>query len=962
MSLPQPKQLPSAITGLPAIDSLDYDDLRVRSDLQFDLHLRKAYQQRLSVLTAEHAAKRTEILLANRSRRRKGKAQRRLEQRGKTIHTESAVVGEMNDGAAEVTETHENVIDHSGEVPANTDAGKDLVDNHDGAKQMHSLNDFFMRPVTIYDATWNSATFYNVPLKVWDLWSLDPSVRAKLSNYAYFRGTMKIKISVSGTPFHYGKLLASYQPYAKYNDTLSAYDALLTSVVPGATDSVKECYNGYLSQAPGAERIDVKENEPLIITLPFISHKEMFRLYNDSPALIVNATSFNDFEEAGELRITTLNPFLVANDDYDTHVSLNVYAWVEDIQLGSVTGTNIDITAESKVVNNNPLYSGEGSLASRLYTSIAQGGTEYEKPGPITQIATTVSKVADVLSDIPWIGPFAKATSTISGQLGKVATWFGWSKPVILEKSAFVKNQPFANGAQFASCETAFRLTCDPKQELTVDQTIGGVNGPDDMAINAIAARESFLTTFEWTDAAIAMDTVLWTAMVNPMQFSIATLANGVEALFQPTALQFAVTPFTAWRGTLKYRFEIVVSKFHRGKLLFRFEPNAKQSALINSNETKLNQQNTVIVDIQETQDVCFSFDWAFPRAWADVDHTIADLNPNADVAHSTVGAAEIPGHARFSNGYVQVLPLNELVQPTSGSPVKINVYVSCDDLQVAYPTGVGLIGGREDLHRRFNYTESKEITHDTINKNDSNMEGIHDYHYGERILSFRALLKRYQTVSTIQATTPRDGAVLWNLTGNSIPWLASPILRGTVANEPIVPGNNRNNLLNYMRPAYIGMRGGFRYRVIPASGGAIGAAEFTRISNTARSPADLDYSNLGNSSATSPTGLAFNTAKNEGTVNFHPSSNGGVEFEIPFYSNSLFLFTNWDYGGNMATDVSLGYDYSTNSNWELRMAIDHSSIGQHPEKGETAFIIDAIPAEDFTFLRFQGAPPLCVS
>jgi hypothetical protein len=942
---------PSAVTGILAIDSLSFDEMRARPDLQFDNHLRAAYYQRLRALTHERAQVRTDELIRNRTMKRKGKAQRRSEQRGKSIHTESAVLGEMSDGSASVTEVHENVTDHSGEVPDNTSAGVSQLDSKDGARQQHSLDEFFLRPVTIYDSTWNSGTYYNVPLKVWDLWSLDASVRAKLSNYAYFKGTMKIKISVSGTPFHYGTLMASYQPYAMYNDNLTAFDGILASLTPGATLSVKECYNNYLSQAPGVAYVDVKENQPVVLTLPFISHKQMFRLYNEAGTAIVNATSFNDFEEAGELRLVTLNPFLIANDDYDTHVSLNVYAWVEDIQLGCITGTNIDITAESK------------TLGQRFIASLERGGTEYEHPGPVTIAATTVEKISNILADIPVIGPFAKATSTISRSVGKVASWFGWSKPVVLEKPCFVKNNPFANGANLAGNDTAFRITCDPKQELTVDQTIGGVDGPDDMAINSISARETFLTTFEWLDTAIAMDTVLWRALVTPTQYSIAGLTNGVAALIQPTTTDFVSRPFQYWRGTMKYRFEIVCSKFHRGKLLFKFEPNCAQAILISSNETKLNQQNTVIVDIQDTQDICFSFDWAFPRAWAQIQHELANLTPNATNAYEDLALATVAVRGPFANGFVEVIPLNELVQPTAGSGVKINVYVSCEDLQLAYPTGEGLLGGAEDTSRRYNYTESKDVTHDTINANDSTLDGIHDYHFGERVLSLRSLLKRYQTVTTQSSTTTTNGAVLWALNGNSIPWNASPVRKGTIASEPSNPGEFRNNLYNYMRPAYMGMRGGFRFRVVPMTGGLMGPATYTKVTMSELLDSGVNQTSIGNMSAVANGALTSNRSRNEGTIIFHPASNGGVEFEIPFYSPSLFLFAfAYDYGSSYSADPAMGYDSYTNAKWTARFVIDHSSASAYGNKGGTVFMVDAIPAEDFTFLRFQGAPPICIA
>jgi hypothetical protein len=96
--------------------------------------------------------------------------------------------------------------------------------------------------------------------------------------------------------------------------------------------------------------------------------------------------------------------------------------------------------------------------------------------------------------------------------------------------------------------------------------------------------------------------------------------------------------------------------------------------------------------------------------------------------------------------------------------------------------------------------------------------------------------------------------------------------------------------------------------------------------------------------------------------VNFHPTSNGGVEFEIPFYSSSLFVFAfDEKYGDILSADPAMGYNSYFNASWVARFVIDHGTITSHANKGKTVFMVDAIPAEDFTFLRFQGAPMICI-
>ena len=84
-----------------------------------------------------------------------------------------------------------------------------------------------------------------------------------------------------------------------------------------------------------------------------------------------------------------------------------------------------------------------------------------------------------------------------------------------------------------------------------------------------------------------------------------------------------------------------------------------------------------------------------------------------------------------------------------------------------------------------------------------------------------------------------------------------------------------------------------------------------------------------------------------DGTVNFHIATNGGVEFEVPFYSRNLFVFSfaRWFSNGSDSFD-----DY-WNQAWSAKTLLKTTS-------GQTNIVVqDFATAEDFTFLRFQGAP-----
>lgn len=174
----------------------------------------------------------------------------------------------------------------------------------------------------------------------------------------------------------------------------------------------------------------------------------------------------------------------------------------------------------------------------------------------------------------------------------------------------------------------------------------------------------------------------IWQTLVNPNITSSTTL-GGLEG-FMPTALAFATDPFSFWRGDLIFRFEIVCSAFHRGKLAIYHDPNWAQSDLINTN-LSLNKQFFRIIDIQETQMIEFKVNWVFPRPWA---RTAAYPLTNGIVNPSFVSTAL----ADYVNGFIGVTPFITLQSPDD-SLVQVNCYVYAENMHVNFFSEKNLLG-----------------------------------------------------------------------------------------------------------------------------------------------------------------------------------------------------------------------------------------------------------------------------
>jgi hypothetical protein len=808
------------------------------------------------------------------------------------IFTESGLMGEMHSGAVSsgMEQKIESMLDVSGEAVSYKSSGKVREPIDSGQYNILDVDDFFSRPVEITSFSIVPGTEVAQELKVWDLWSLNPAVRAKLRNYAYFSGNLHIKIAVSGTPFHMGRLLSVYCPYPVQNATLQEHLSALA-----LQPDWKPLLMNFLSQQMGRVTINVNENKPVIMEAPFIAPKQMYNLYNNFNTLAISdVTSFNDFEDAGSLFIYSLNTVdSVSTSPSD--VSVQVYAWAEDVKLGVPTGTLLAITTES-------------------------GSMDERDTGPIENITSKVVSISKALESVPFLRPFAMASTLMFQGANAFASIFGWSYPVNVGEISRVRNQPLSNGANTIGFSTAKRITLDPKQELTVDPSVVAVDR-DELLIRDIAAIETYLDTFTWSeiDTPLISDLFACRASPNLVTRYVGTGLN--PTCHQPTPMAWVSQMFGFWRGTIKFRLEIVCSNFHRGKLAVVYEPNLRQSALIRA-DIDLNKQFVNIIDIQETQSYELCIDWASPRPWQEIgdDPTLNYQNfDSGNTAH------------RLANGFIYIVPFTALQSPDS-SDVSVNVYVSCEDLRVQYPVETNFPTTRDIL------TESGDmeaidapVTCFTLNPTSAEEKGISTYYFGEEPLSLRALLKRFNISEQIDILPDANTTKLLTAQFNNFPAIY-PSYGGGAATYV--------NLISHMRYAFLAMRGGLRKRVWPHFEHSFVPQAQCKV--TLDAPSDVEITPSASIAVAAPSGASIN-----GTVTFVYDTNGGVEFEVPFYSSNLFAFApQSDLGGPPTTTFvpSLLRSYTVEE--ELVGASDSGYITE-----ETA------TAEDFMFMRFIGVP-----
>jgi hypothetical protein len=204
---------------------------------------------------------------------------------------------------------------------------------------------------------------------------------------------------------------------------------------------------------------------------------------------------------------------------------------------------------------------------------------------------------------------------------------------------------------------------------------------------------------------------------------------------------------------------------------------------------------------------------------------------------------------------------------------------------------------------------------------------------FGERIKSFRALLKRPQTLFFLGGFNQTEANYLYL---NAFPnnrryyqWTENWATPNTASNV---------DLFSYLRGAFIGMRGGFRYSIFP----------YNHTGDLRALSANTYRGQDGDPSLFSPVSTLSVSVNHTGSHFALMSSNPALNFEVPYYETSRFVSSQ----GIKLKDYNI-FPHSKD--------IQRIRLGFYSEdKADNTFTaqVTAVPADDFTFIGRVGAPP----
>lgn len=697
---------------------------------------------------------------------------------------------------------------------------------------------FLSRPVKIASFTWNESDAVKTShqFSPWNLYFTDARVKYKLNNFAFISCKLKVKILINASPFYYGAMYCGYQPLPNFSTSTIVADASNRDLIP-------------YSQRPSVW-LYPQVNEGAEMELPF------FWPYN-----MLNAQSASEMTNVGQLTFLNYTTLQSANGASGSGVSIVIYAWAEDVDL---SGPSVGLATQSL----------DWEVQSDEY------GT-----GPVSSVASAVASAASWLTDLPVIGPFARATEIGAGAISSIAKIFGFTNVPVIEDTCPYRPEPFP---KLASTECGYpveKLTLDSKNELTISGEAIGLDNTDELCLSYLAGKESFLTQFTW-NSSDAVDTLKFTSLVTPNLFDMTSLTQ--QTAYYLTPMCWLSTLFQEWRGDIIFRFRVVASVFHKGRLRISFDPSGYTSENITTDAASSNVVFTEIVDLSEQTDVEFRVPYQQARAFL--------FNDSLNIAITGWSTSTTPTWSydpNKHNGTITVRVQTALTAPVASSSVQVLCFVrAADNIEFANP---------QAPQQLTTWT----VQSDVIGTDTPTFAPERNLVYmGEKVGSLRKLLRRYSMIGMdyIAGNTTNFIAVYQKLY-NRIPPMygydptGPAYAYGLIATTTSKNFNYvQNHPLSYVLPAFVAFRGSVNWTFNLDLNFPVRQIRNIRNNNPSNSASGL-LTLVANAGTGTTSNHILNTALTclsgaPGSAMTNQLTNAGLNVACPQYSNAKFMPT----------------------------------------------------------------------
>lgn len=618
-----------------------------------------------------------------------------------------------------------------------------IISLNDTQLYSQSIIDFLAKPIILTTGvfsttdTYSFLNSYSLPKVAFDA-AQGTMWKNKLAGYFGIRMDMRVRIVINANRFQQGRYCVGWVPLGGMVTTTSSLKALTFNNQHMATLIQR-------TTVPHVE-IDLATGTSAELLIPFVSSQSYFPLNT--------LISGSNISSLGYLNVYPYSPLVAPAGS--TTATYTLYVSFENVRLIGAA-------------------SAQSGYSKSMIKNHRQAEISNKNNGPISSVASAVSRGFKEFSSIPLIGSICNDVSWVAERMAGAASIFGFSKPIQGDSASKISLINASNHSTVDGDSDARPLALLSKPGVTSLEGLSGTQY-DEMDFSYIARKYAYFRQENW-QLVSAVDATIMTIDVRPGTFS--ELAGG---FLQFTPVAFLATFFTMWRGSIKLKFKFVKTEFHSGRLSFAFYPQDENYYAGNAAYV-----NRVIVDIRESSEVELIIPYIARTPWL---NTQGGNTTTGKVVVSVVDPLIAP--ATVSN-YVTVLA------EASGG----------DDFELSVPGGFEFTPTVMSPQSGFGSNDSK-ILRATIGNSVVSTDPLISTSLciGEKITSFRPFLRRFNPIS--QSSVGNLPSTIFNLNKSEVTIIPDAII---ASNGAMVVQNFRADSYSIIGSCYCLSRGGVRIR-----------------------------------------------------------------------------------------------------------------------------------------------------
>jgi hypothetical protein len=396
-----------------------------------------------------------------------------------------------------------------------------------------SMEDFFRKPVVMFSGTFTATDTVStvssrfVPSALLNLY---PAYTTKLKGWYSFKADMVFTIQVNANRFQAGRYILYAVPLFGMEPTSTSAAATILASRFSLTQR---------TQLPHVE-IDLNCDTEATLRIPFVSCETGFSLQN-----VFTGGGIGDLASIGVCPYVPLITTAGSNT-----VPYTVWAHFENVEL---SGQTIYQSGEWK-----PNMKGK-------QLSLQTKEREQNGLGPISSVTTKVSTTLGILNKIPMLSAFTVPARWFTDIVTDAVKIWGFSKPLNVAPAPYMQRIIANNFANVDGSTNALPTALTTTQELELLEGFSGT-GEDELSFLSIVGRPAYFTSFVW-NTSDAAGSLVKSLNVSPTA-AITTVVDSAVTTYNYTPLAYVANFFGHWRGSITYRFKIVKTEFHSGRLM----------------------------------------------------------------------------------------------------------------------------------------------------------------------------------------------------------------------------------------------------------------------------------------------------------------------------------------------------------------------------------------------------------